>query len=201
MAMMEDILAPLKERKQMRFILLTMVVYAALLIPFKPFPVMTGFTELRPANFVPVLFGVFFGPAAAWGSAAGNLIADVFSYLELGSAGTLSAGSVFGFAGNFIFAYAAWRVWMLFAKKDMRIDPFRIGVFALASLIASLLCAAIIGAGIYALGAKDLGGAMFMVMFMTLNNLGPALILGSAGLWLFYDKVREAGWLVDKRPA
>ena len=197
--MMDDILAPLKERKQMRFIVLTMVVYAGLLIPFKPFAIIPGFTELRPANFVPVLFGVLFGPAAAWGSAVGNLLADVASYLELGAAGTLSAGSVFGFIGNFLFAYVAWRVWMLFARKDMRIDPGRIGVFALASLIASLVCAFVIGLGVFALGAKNLGDSVFMVMIVTLNNLGPALVLGSIGLWLFYGKAKEAGWLLDRR--
>lgn len=49
---------------------LTAALYAAVLIPFKPIPIIPGFTEIRPAVAVPLVFGLLFGPAAAWGAAS-----------------------------------------------------------------------------------------------------------------------------------
>src|SRR3989449_7824923 len=55
----------------------TAAVYAAILIPFKVgIPIIPGFVELRPANAVPIVASLLFGPAAAWGAAFGNLIGD-----------------------------------------------------------------------------------------------------------------------------
>jgi len=51
---------------------LVVAIYAAVLIPFKLFPIIPGFTEARPGNALPVLFSFPFGPAAAWGAALGN---------------------------------------------------------------------------------------------------------------------------------
>src|SRR5580704_14117373 len=48
--------------------------YAAVLVPFKVVPLIPGVTELRPANAIPVVCSFLFGPAAAWGSAIGNMI-------------------------------------------------------------------------------------------------------------------------------
>jgi energy-coupling factor transport system substrate-specific component len=82
---------------------LTAALYAALLIPFKPIPIIPGFTEIRPAVAVPLVFGYLFGPAGAWGSGLGNVIGDFFG-------GTLSLGSLFGFAGNFLFALTPYKL-------------------------------------------------------------------------------------------
>ena len=69
-------------------------VYAAILIPFKVgIPLIPGFAELRPANAIPIVTSLLFGPAAAWGAGIGNIIGDCF--------GTLGPASVFGFLGNF----------------------------------------------------------------------------------------------------
>ena len=45
---------------------LTAGIFAAILIPFKGIPLIPGLTELRPANVIPVVFGLLFGPAGAW---------------------------------------------------------------------------------------------------------------------------------------
>ncbi|OGL42590.1 MAG: hypothetical protein A2161_08835, partial [Candidatus Schekmanbacteria bacterium RBG_13_48_7] len=51
----------------------------------------------------PVVFGILFGPAGAWGSGIGNVIGDFF--------GTLGPGSFFGFFGNFFYAFCAYQIW------------------------------------------------------------------------------------------
>ena len=92
---MKEIFSVWGNTRQIVIIALTAAIYAGMLIPFKAIQIVPGLTELRPANVIPVLFGILFGPAAAWGSAIGNLIADFF--------GTLSPASAFGFVGNFFF--------------------------------------------------------------------------------------------------
>ena len=105
---MNQILKVWTEKKQIAVIILVAILYACLLVPFKPFPIVPGYTEFRIADFIPPLAGVLFGPAGAWGAAFGNLGADFF--------GTLTLNSAFGFVGNFLFAYVAYRIWNLVIK-------------------------------------------------------------------------------------
>src|SRR5437762_390632 len=89
-----------------RMVVLTAIcaaLYAAILIPFKVVPLIPGITEFRPANAVPVVCSFLFGPAAAWGSAFGNLIGDFF--------GGLGPGDFFGFWANFLYGVVPYLVW------------------------------------------------------------------------------------------
>jgi len=79
--------------------------YAAILVPFKVVPLIPGVTELRPANAIPVVCSFLFGPAAAWGSAIGNMIGDFF--------GGVSPGDTFGFIGNLAYGYLPYKVWTI----------------------------------------------------------------------------------------
>lgn len=92
---MKEIFNVFQDTKKIVIVAVTAAIYSGMLIPFKPIQIIPGLTELRPASAIPVLFGILFGPAAAWGSAIGNLIADFF--------GMLGPGSIFGFLGNFFF--------------------------------------------------------------------------------------------------
>jgi energy-coupling factor transport system substrate-specific component len=82
---------------------LSAALYAAVLIPFKILPIIPGVTEIRPANAIPMVTSLLFGPAGAWGSAFGNLIGDFF----LG----LGPGSAFGFLGNFLYGFVPYALW------------------------------------------------------------------------------------------
>src|SRR5499425_2577185 len=96
-----------------RLVVLTAVsasLYAALLIPFKVLPLIPGVTELRPANAVPVVCSLLFGPAAAWGAAIGNIIGDFF--------GGLGPGDLFGFAGNFLYGLIPYKAWDALTDAD-----------------------------------------------------------------------------------
>ena len=96
---MKDVFSMWGKTKMVVLVALCAGLYAALLIPFKGFVLIPGVTEFRPASALPVVMGLLFGPAGAWGSAIGNLIGDFF--------GSLGVGSLFGFFGNFIFAYTS----------------------------------------------------------------------------------------------
>jgi energy-coupling factor transport system substrate-specific component len=118
---------------------LTAASFAAILIPFKGLPLIPGYTELRPANVIPLVFGLLFGPAGAWGAAFGNLIGDFF--------GTLGIGSFFGFWGNFLAAYLPYKMWQCLPLNLPRAQALR---FSLAVVLGASGCALMIGFGVEA---------------------------------------------------
>ena len=102
---MKDLITLWKHTRMVVLVALTAAVYAAVLIPFKvAIPIIPGFTEVRPANVIPVICSLMFGPAAAWGSAFGNLAGDIYG-------GTFGPGSAFGFVGNFLYGYVPYKLW------------------------------------------------------------------------------------------
>jgi energy-coupling factor transport system substrate-specific component len=166
---------------------LTAALYAALLIPFKPIPIIPGFTELRPAVAVPLVFGYLFGPAGAWGSGLGNVIGDFFG-------GTLSLGSLFGFAGNFLFALTPYKllgpVPPVAGASSAPAPAWRqAALFAAAAVPASAACASTIGWGVDLLGLVPFA-ALGAVIFV--NNLLVGLTLGPVLLRLVQPRV--AAW-------
>src|ERR671917_1973587 len=100
---MKEVFTMWRHTQMVVLVALSAAIYAAVLIPFKGFPIIPGAVELRPANVFPFVFGLLFGPAGAWGSAIGNLIADFF--------GTLTPGSIGGFWGKFFFGLLAYKLW------------------------------------------------------------------------------------------
>jgi energy-coupling factor transport system substrate-specific component len=162
---------------------LTAALYAALLIPFKPIPIIPGFTEIRPAVAVPLVFGYLFGPAGAWGSGLGNVIGDFFG-------GTLSLGTFFGFIGNFLFALTPYKLLGPAAAGPAPRAGWReTALFAAAAVPASAACAATIGWGVDWLGLVPFA-ALGSVIFV--NNLLVGLTLGPILLRLVQPRV--AAW-------
>ncbi len=154
---------------------LTAGLFAAILIPFKGIPLIPGITELRPANVIPVVCGLLFGPAGAWGAAFGNLIGDFF--------GTLGIGSFFGFWGNFLAAYLPYKMWQDLPLSQLGRHWLR---FIAAVLLGALSCALVIGFGVEAF--KLLPFAIIAVAVLVNNGL-VALILGPLLLKLLAPRV------------
>jgi len=152
---------------------LTAALYAALIIPFKPIPIIPGFTEIRPAVAVPLVFGVLFGPAAAWGSGLGNVIGDFFG-------GTLGLGSVFGFFGNFFFALTPYKLLGSLTDEAAKIPGWRgTAGFLSAAVLASAVCAATVAWGTDSFGLVPftaLGSIIFVNNLLVGVFLGPVLL-------------------------
>jgi energy-coupling factor transport system substrate-specific component len=162
---------------------LTAGIFAAILIPFKGIPLIPGLTELRPANVIPVVFGLLFGPAGAWGAALGNLIGDFF--------GTLGAGSFFGFWGNFLAAYLTYKMWN---NRPLGAIKGHLPRFILAVLLGAMACAVTIGFGVEALKLLPfsvIAAAVFV------NNAIIALVLGPFLLALLEPRVSrwDLSWM------
>jgi len=150
---MEMVFKPMKELFTMwrytKMIILTAfsaAIYAAILIPFKVvIPLIPGFTEFRPANAIPVVCSIFFGPAGAWGSAIGNFIGDALG-------GTFGLGSIFGFWGNFLYGLIPYKIVYGLKKSEKDFISFNLPILLWAIFNASLSCAVFIGWGVDMLG-------------------------------------------------
>jgi energy-coupling factor transport system substrate-specific component len=184
---MHELFSVWSKTKQIVIVAITAAVYAGTLIPFKPIQIIPGLTELRPASVIPVLFGVLFGPAAAWGAAIGNLIADFF--------GMLSPVSIFGFIANFLFSYVAFLLWRSFVKHEVVMDFKHITVFALISIFASLTCAIVVSFGVWVFKLAPYK-VIFIVVFV--NNSLMAGILGPILMKLLYKRIEKTGLLYQK---
>ncbi len=167
-------------------------IYAAILIPFKAgIPIIPGFVELRPANAIPIVASLLFGPAAAWGAGIGNIIGDCF--------GTLGPASAFGFLGNFLFGYLPYLMWgnlgLLSSGQPPTVKSWRQGFeYGLICVVASGACAGTIGWGVELLGLLPfivLAPAIFF------NNIVMGLFLGPPLLRFLYPRVKRWQLLYD----
>ena len=180
---MREIFTMWRYTKMVVLTALTAAVYAALLIPFKGIPLIPGFTEIRVGTVIPVVFGILFGPAGAWGSALGNLIGDFF--------GTLSLGTVFGFMGNFFAAIVSYKVWKrmnwISSREKVSMKSGKeIGKFFLLVIISAIVCALIISWGLELLGLYPL---KIIGPVIALNNTIAPLIIGPFLLLLLYPRM------------
>lgn len=176
-------------------IALTAAIYAAVLIPLKAIPIIPGLTELRPANVLPVVFSLLFGPAAAWGSAIGNTIGDIIG-------GILGPGSFFGFFANFFFGLVPYLLWgklgFLSSGKEPAMTPRggqygrQLLEYLLVTLFAAGACAVILAWGVEMLGLAPFGAFSNIIL---LNNFIAAAILGPLLMPLLYRRVQRWGLL------
>ena len=161
-------------------------IYMLFLLPSKSIPIIPGITEIRPATLFPVIFGLLFGPAGAWGSAIGNLCGDFF--------GTLSIGSVFGFIGNFLYAFIPYKLWyhIKLRRGEDRAptinSPWKLVQFGITSFIASTACAVVIAWG---LDVLELTSFTSLSIIITLNNAVITLLLGPIVLPLAYTFIKK----------
>lgn len=184
---MRDVFAVWRNTRAIVLVALSAGVYAAVLIPFKAIPLIPGITEIRPANAIPPVLSLLFGPAAAWGCAIGNLIGDFF--------GSIGPGSAFGFVGNFLLGYLPYRLWRAWAPRwRPKGGPAQLPLFWLVAVISSAACALVISGGV-----DWLGQVPFPILFplITLNNSLMGIVLGPILLALMYPRAARWGLLAD----
>ena len=156
--------------------------YAAVLVPFKVVPLIPGVTELRPANAIPIVCSFLFGPAAAWGSAIGNMIGDFF--------GGASPGDIFGFFANLVYGLIPFKIWETIGGGETPIPntPVRIVKYVFACLLASVLCADLVGWGDNVLAIRPFS---LLGNVIILNNMISALVLSPFILAAVYPRVSK----------
>lgn len=201
---MRELLAVWRDTRMVVMVAVTAALYAAVLIPMKVImPLIPGFTEVRPANVLPILFSFLFGPIAAWGAAFGNVVADLF--------GTFGPGSFFGFFGNFFYGLLPYRVWRFWAGRALRREgasaempefgwrgykcsgkaPWSdVALYVVACMLACAACGLVIGWGVDLLGFVEF---RVLANLIFLNNLVMAVVLGPPLLASLGRRVRAWG--------
>jgi energy-coupling factor transport system substrate-specific component len=187
---MKEVITMWRHTQMVVLVALSAAIYAAVLIPFKGFTIVPGYIDLRPANAFPIVLGLFFGPAGAWGAAIGNTIGDVVG-------GTLSLGSVGGFVGNFFLALLPYKMWSVFFRSDENMEENvdsgkKFGVYILLVILASAVCAAIIAWWTDLLGLFPFYLFFILIFF---NNAIMAGVLGPILLLALYPRVKRWGLL------
>ncbi|HEY83959.1 MAG TPA: QueT transporter family protein [Chloroflexi bacterium] len=190
---MKEVFSMWKNTRMIILVALSAAIYAAFLIVFKGgIPIVPGITEVRPANVFPPIFGLLFGPAGAWGAAIGNTIGDLFG-------GTLGAGSIFGFFGNFFLGFVPYKMWgalfNLVTKDDMAPTTNsvkKVIAFEIVALTASAACAVIIA---WYLDLTGIVPYAFLAITITVNNFAAAFLLGPILLTLLYPRIKRWGLL------
>jgi len=183
---MKELLSIWKYTRMIVLVAVCAAVYAAVLIPFKiAVPLIPGFTEIRPANALPIVFSLLFGPAAAWGAAFGNLIGDFF--------GTLGLGSLFGMIGNFLYGYVPYRIWRQISSEPPSLNTGKQMIkLVLIALLASGACGLTIGWGVDLLGFVPFAALGNIIV---LNNFVIAAILSPLVMRILYTRVERWGLL------
>lgn len=183
---MKEVFSMWKQTKMVVLVALCAGLYAAVLIPFKGFVLIPGITEFRPASALPIVLGLLFGPAGAWGAAIGNLIGDFF--------GSLGIGSTFGFIGNFMFAYVPYKLWNNLGivpenDKEPNLKSGRkVFAFVVATFGGAIACAVIIAWGLDILKMVPFAA---LATIITLNNSIPSIILGIPLLAVLYPRIKK----------
>ena len=75
---MHELAAVWIDRKGLKLIAVSAVLYALVLIPFNQIHWELAGIPVRPAAALPVVLGILWGPAAAWGLGIGNIAGDFF---------------------------------------------------------------------------------------------------------------------------
>jgi hypothetical protein len=85
---------------------------------------------VRPTAAIPVVFGILFGPAAAWGLGIGNIAGDLSgSWLQM---------SIVGFFINRVYPYFAYRLWHTLVKtREAGIDQYMMFSFRFVTIVAT----------------------------------------------------------------
>ena len=186
---MKEVFTMWRHTQMVVLVALSAAIYAAVLIPFKGFPIIPGAVEIRPANVIPFVVGLLFGPAGAWGAAIGNLIADFF--------GTLSPGSIGGFVGNFFLGLLPYKLWSAYFRRDENMEPNvdsgkKFAVYLAAVILAATVCAVIISWWVDLLGLAPFIVFLALIVF---NNAIMGGVLGPILLLALYPRVKRWGLL------
>ncbi len=172
--------------KNTRMVVLTAIcaaLYAAILIPFNLFLVIPGVAHVRPANAIPIVVSLLFGPAGAWGSAFGNLIGDFF--------GSLSLASFFGFAGNLFYGMIPYKMWRFLCREYPTLRSVKQAVvYFFCLIVASVACADIIGWGMDCLKFSPF---IIKANAIVINNGAISLVLGTILLLVIHPRIKSWG--------
>jgi len=139
MVCMHELLEVWRDRNGLKWIALSALIYALVLIPFNQLHWSVAGIPIRPAAALPVVLGIIWGPAAAWGLGIGNIAGDYF--------GSWSPMSIAGFFVNVLYPYLSYLLWHRLVKgHGERMGGYGLAGFLIVTLIVTVACMALLAA-------------------------------------------------------
>lgn len=190
---MREIFYIWKDVKCLKRMLISGMLFLILAIPFKVlFSLVPGMTEVRPANMIPPVLGLIWGPAAAWGIAAANAVSDILV--------SQSGFSVWfpGMIINFFFAYLPYKLWYSFgfrgkpAPRPSLSSVSEILRFISVCLVSSLATTVLLAMLFEALGFQAYTDSALLLFF---NNFDFTIVLGIPAVLLMSNSRRTSIWI------
>lgn len=185
---MHELLSAWRDRKGLALIGATALLYALVLVPFNQLALTFAGISIRPAAALPVVLGILFGPAAAWGCGIGNVAGDL--------SGSWSPMSVFGFLVNFLLPYLSYLFWHRLVKGRVARVNFRtVGSYLLVAFVVTLACM-----GLLAACGTIFFGRPFWSKFISYfgNNIFWAVTAGTVLFWLSIGPAVRKGLVYGK---
>lgn len=143
---MKEFLSMWKYRSMFVLFIFSVLLYLILLLPFESGFISFDLKDFQPLAALPIVLGLFFGPAGVLGVGVGAFFVDLY--------GGLSLMTIFMVSGNMLMALLSYRLWdkffvqtdseLMIPKSDKRI--FIINLFLVVS-VAAMAKAFIIGLG------------------------------------------------------
>lgn len=173
---MREIFTVWRDKKCLKRMLVSGIVFLTVATPFRMlFSLIPGVTEVRPANTLPVVFGILWGPAGAWGTAIANACSDIFT-----------AHSSFrvwgpGFVINFFYSYLPYKLWYSSRGRDNRVmaptleSVAQIIKYIYVCFLDSAVVTVCLGLLFEALGFQNYKDSVILLFF---NNFDFAVVLG-----------------------
>jgi energy-coupling factor transport system substrate-specific component len=182
---MHELVTTWMERKGLVLIAAIAILYLLILIPFNQLQWVVAGIAIRPAAALPIVLGILFGPAAAWGLGIGNIAGDLF--------GSWSLMSIPGFAINVLYPYLSYLLWHRMMKShEIHTDLFGLGSFITVTFVSTLVCMMLL-----ALAGTVLFARPFFAKFISYfgNNIIFAMTLGTVIYLLVLEKAVRGGFV------
>lgn len=129
MRKLRELPAPVRVAGEM---IILIIVYLIIAIPFKVMSVIPGFTDIRPVMLLKPVYGVFFGIPGCFAFAIGNLIGDIVS-------DSLRWSSIAGFAANFLGPFLFYLYWQKISKTPFSLRTWKSLLRQLAVIVVSAI--------------------------------------------------------------
>lgn len=187
----KELFLPFAKKEWRLRMLLVGIIFVAVAFPCKTLlTLIPGATEIRPANTIPVVFGLLWGPAGAWGIAAAEALTDIISGYPVIEWGP---GSIM----NFFYAWLPYKLWYSLAPGRQRVKEPRlrsvrdilrfIGVVFLTSVVTTTLIAMLFEY----MGIASYGQSAMLLFF---NNFDFAVVLGIPLILLLTSREKMRVW-------
>jgi energy-coupling factor transport system substrate-specific component len=195
---MKEFLSMWKYRSMFMLFIFSTLLYLIVLLPFESGFISFDLKSFQPLAALPVVLGLFFGPAGVLGAGAGTFFIDLY--------GGLSWMTIFMMVGNMLMALISYRLWdKLFVQTDsLLIIPRSQKRVFIINLFLVVVVSAMAKAFVVGLGNVIVSDEVFYSKGISvfINDALGGLLLSIIAILVFLNRLRiwEMIWSDLMRP-